>query len=201
MPTLLLTGFDKWHNKPYNASWEMLAGAELQLPNRWEAVIQKLPVSWEDAPQQLQRAITEDVKATVCFGMGGGNEIRCERIAVNLIDPLLRDVDGLVRGSEYVVPGGPPAYWTRLPFRRVLHALETHKIPCALSHHAGAYLCNYLFYWLLHHLTENERDIVAGFIHVPPLDDLGGLEKSTLSRAANIIANTVVEFADGRSRI
>ena len=199
MNTILLTGYDKWHETKYNSSWEMLESADIKLPEHWKFELEKLPVSWEKAPETLATRIHEDVKAIVCFGMGGREKICCERIALNLISPTSGDVNSKKHDSEFVVRGAPAAYWTQLPFRQICSAVQNQGIPCGESHNAGLYLCNYIFYWLLNYITEKELDIIGGFIHVPPFEDLGGIEQTKLSQAANIIANTVVDFVDGQS--
>ncbi|MBG0771550.1 MAG: hypothetical protein H0S82_07555, partial [Anaerolineaceae bacterium] len=51
--------------------------------------------------------------------------------------------------------------------RAMLGALQANNIPTELSLTAGAYLCNQVFYTLMHHLNTQGLVIPAGFIHLP----------------------------------
>ncbi len=191
MPTLLLTGFDIWGPHTHNSSWEMLREAAPAVPG-WQVVTAQLPVSWARAPRLLEQQLTPEVQAVVCFGMNGGEKLLVERIAVNLAAPRAKDVDGLLPSSDLLVPEGPAAYWTGLPHQEVLSALTEADLPCAESHHAGTYLCNCTFYWLMHHVATRRPDLTGGFIHVPPEQ---GMPTEVLRRAVEPIAQVVTACA------
>ncbi|WP_026665328.1 pyroglutamyl-peptidase I family protein [Butyrivibrio sp. FC2001] len=54
-------------------------------------------------------------------------------------------------------------------------------IPSELSYSAGAYVCNDLFYRVMHYLKEKALDIPAGFIHVPNPAESDAETKSELA--------------------
>lgn len=62
-----------------------------------------------------------------------------------------------------IVKRGPLALATRLPLDRLLKKVRG---PVAISHHAGTFVCNHLYY---HALT---RKIPCVFVHVPPFKAL-----------------------------
>jgi len=196
MKKILLTGFDVWGQETYNSSWEMLCDISPTLPPDWYYETLQLPVSWERAPLALSSGLTPDTKAVVAFGMSKRDRIDVERIAVNLTATRSEDVDNLIPAQGLVCDEGPPAYWTGLPYREIIATLRSHDIPCDENHYAGDYLCNYIFYWLMHYVTTCVPDIIAGFIHVPHFDMHGGLSREMLSRAADSIAAVVVDYAD-----
>lgn len=196
MNKILLTAFPRWEGESYNSSLDIINDLSLDLPDGWQSQVQCLPGTWEGAPQTLQSAITPDVKAVVCFGMTGGSTILVERIATNLIIPSLPDIDGNPRTSEYVCRNAPPAYWTTLPFRAIIDAVSEQGISCAQSLFAGEYLCNYIFYWLMHYAANHRPDLTGGFVHVPPFEMHGGITKSEQCVAASIIAKTVIAHVD-----
>lgn len=192
MKKIVLTGFGPWGQNTYNSSWEILKDINLELFNDWKCEVRQLPVSWTRVPKLLEPVIEPDVKAVVCFGMCGGQEVRVERIATNLIVPTILDVDSLPNSSDYVFTGGPPAYWTGLPVKAICSALDENSIPNRESQWAGTYLCNFTFYWLMHFIAERRPDITGGFIHVPRFEPEGGMDRSQLCAAVPVITNAII---------
>lgn len=184
---LLLTGFDVWGDRPYNSSWEIIQSFNTTLPEKWQSQSVQLPVSWERAAQLLIPQITPDVKAIVSFGMSGSKLIQVERIAVNLTGPTLQDCDGLLPPREYVHDDGPPAYWTGLPYREIVSKLCANGIDATENQFAGTYLCNFIFYTVMHYIATKRPDITGGFIHIPAFEDRGGVARSSLERALEIL--------------
>lgn len=188
MKTVLLTGFEPWGAHTSNSSWEILKDLRIGLPTGWQCKVRQLPVSWTAAPSTLAPLLTQDVKATVCFGMNeSDSRVLVERIAINLTGPGLKDGHGRCCESEHVIDGAPPAYWTGLPVKSLTTALSEQGIPCGESQSAGAYLCNFTFYWLMHFIAQERPDMVGGFIHVPKIDD-----NSTLHSAVPTIVQAVI---------
>lgn len=198
MKTVLMTGFGTWGLETYNSSWETLSSTEFHLPDEWRHDIRQLPVSWSRAPRLLRARIRPDVKAVICFGMTGGSEILIERIATNLIIPTLSVVDDEPHKSEFVRKGGPPAYWSTLPHEAIREHLREHDISCGESHWAGPHTCGFLFYWLMDYIARYRPDIIGGFVHVPPFEQHGGLEKQKLCLAMDVVAQTAASHADQR---
>jgi pyroglutamyl-peptidase len=69
------------------------------------------------------------------------------------------------------VEDGPVAYFSTLPLRKMLAAIEEEKVPVAISNSAGTFGCNHIFYDLMHYIEENALEIPGGFIHVPSLPE------------------------------
>ncbi len=197
MKTILMTGFGTWGQERYNSSWEGLNSTEFHLPAGWRHDIRQLTVSWAQAPRLLRPRIEPDVKAVICFGMTGGDQVLTERIATNLIIPGLSVVDDKPHSSEFVRKSGPPAYWTGLPHEAICERLREHSISCGESHWAGPHICGFMFYWLMDYIARCRPDIVGGFIHVPPFEQHGGLKKEKLCLAMDVIAQTVASHVDG----
>ncbi len=197
--TLLLTGYDKWHEVAYNTSWETLANTKFNMPPHWRVKIHCLPVSWTQAPLELAPLLDDNVKAVIAFGMKQSAVIQCEEIAHNIASTDHADVNSQHNASNSVDPYGPAHYKTTLPSHEILNALHHHHIPAERSQNAGDYLCNFIFYWLLNHITQAQHHTLAGFIHLPPYDAEGGLTSTQLCDAVQIIANTVVKNVDSQS--
>lgn len=165
---ILLTGFEPFGGERINPSWqvaEKLDGREL-VGATVRAI--RLPVDCKRAAISIVEAI-ERIKpaAVISLGQAAGRfGLSLERVALNLADYRpVPDVDASLNGVP-VVPGGPDAYFTRLPLKPVLDALRDRDVPSAISLSAGVYVCNTVMYATLHALRRR-RNIPAGFVHLP----------------------------------
>ena len=195
MPTLLITGFGPFGSHPKNASWESVSRAQPILPPEWGLERLQVPVIWARAPEVIDEALRDEVRAVVAFGQAGDSQIRLERIAVNAANREIRDVQGERFDAAHIDPDGPPAYYTGLPYQRLLSALHREEVASRISLHAGGYLCNFAFYHLMHRVHHQRGTLVAGFVHLP---DLGCMDLDTLTQGVEIIAREVADYADTR---
>ena len=63
------------------------------------------------------------------------------------------------------------AYFSTLPIRAITERLISARIPAAISNTAGTYLCNRLFYSVMHAIATEGVAAKAGFIHLPYLHE------------------------------
>ena len=68
-----------------------------------------------------------------------------------------------------VVPGGPPAYFTTLPIKAAATAMREAGLPSIVSNTAGTFVCNHVFYGLMHLAASRRLPLRGGFLHVPYL--------------------------------
>ena len=107
----------------------------------------------------------------VCVGQAGGRaEITPERVAINVDDARIPDNSGRQPVDRPVVRGGPAAYFSTLPVKAIVRELRGRGIPAAVSQTAGTFVCNHVFYGLMHGLR-GQRRVRGGFIHVPFLPE------------------------------
>jgi len=170
---ILLTGFEPFDKQAVNPSQrivQQLGAAQLE---GVELVTAVLPVDRFEGPDALIRAyIKYQPNAVVCLGEAGGRTaIAVERVAVNLLDFNIQDNKGVQVTDKPIQPDGPAAYFTTLPARSIVESLQNTGIPAALSLSAGTFLCNQIFYTLMHYLDKYQIQIPAGFIHVPQLPE------------------------------
>jgi pyroglutamyl-peptidase len=155
------------------------------LANRSEQVAQifggiSLPVvrtkSFDVFRERFQSLSPE---AVIMIGIAGGSDkIRLERIAINLDDYSIPDNDGNQPIDQRIIPDAPDAYFSTLPLRKIFEALTDQQIPVQLSLSAGSYICNHLFFQVMHFLAHQNDKIPAGFIHIPDIMDLEILKKA-----------------------
>jgi pyroglutamyl-peptidase len=153
-----------------------------------------LPVVYGEATRRLAPAIaSERPAAVVALGQADGRDrVTVERVALNLVTALAADESGRALPEEPVLPGGPAAYWSTLPVTGIVSALVDAGIPAAPSPDAGGFVCNHLFYGLMHLIATERPDLRGGFVHLPCLPEqvagTGGpsMARETLARAVEI---------------
>lgn len=168
LPNLLLTGFDAFGSDPDNPSWDAVQRLDGETLQGHRIVARCLPVAFDDALFALNDALDETRPViVVCVGLAGGRaQIALERVAINVIDARIPDNRGAQPVDVPVIDGGPPAYFATLPIKAAARALREHGIPAGISNTAGTYVCNQVFYGLMHALA-TYPGARGGFVHVP----------------------------------
>jgi pyroglutamyl-peptidase len=130
-----------------------------------------LPVVYGEATRALAEAIAETrPAAVVALGQADGRDrVNVERVALNLVTAAYADEAGRTLAEEPVVPGAPAAYWSALPVTRIVSALVDAGVPAAASPDAGGFVCNHVFYGLMHLIATERPDLRGGFVHLPCL--------------------------------
>ena len=130
-----------------------------------------LPCVFGRAPQVLQQALAQGQWAlVVALGMAGSRTgLSFERIAINLDDAPIPDNAGQQPEDMAVLPLGPAAYFSTLPIKHMVDAVRAAGIAADTSHTAGTFVCNHVFYHLMHMLVSMPNAPRAGFVHVPVL--------------------------------
>ena len=176
---ILITAFSPFGGDAQNASQEILNALPATLGGvRLEKRL--LPVSFRSAPQlALEAAERLRPEAIVCLGQAAGRDaVTPERVAVNLMDAAKPDNDGYQPVDEPVIPNAPAAYFSTLPVKAMVEAMQRVDAPARLSDTAGTYVCNALMYAMLH----QTKDVPCGFIHVPYLTEQGKEDAPSLSK-------------------
>ncbi|MEG6590265.1 pyroglutamyl-peptidase I [Paenibacillus barengoltzii] len=173
MKKLLLTGFEPFGGEPINPAVEAMRRLQGRVIGSFEIVGLELPTVFGQSTERLLAAVQQhEPEVVIALGQAGGREgISFERVAVNLNDANIADNAGNQPVDEPVVPEGPAAYWTTLPVKRMVDRLRDEGIPASISLSAGTFVCNHLFYGLMHHLAVTGKPIRGGFIHVPYLPE------------------------------
>lgn len=179
-PTLLLTGFDPFDGAKSNPSWDAASALDGCVIGGHRIAARRLPTEFEASLRALRAAIRETGPSlVVCTGLAGGRkELSLERIAINVDDARIADNIGVQPVDARIAARGPAAYFTTLPIKAMLAALEKQGIPAHVSQTAGTFVCNHVFYGLMHALRRTPG-VRGGFIHVPragrggmPLDQI-----------------------------
>jgi pyroglutamyl-peptidase len=166
----LVTGFEPFGGDRVNPSFEALR----RLPPRFgvlDIATRSLPVVYGAALPALRAAIVATAPDIVlCAGLAGGRaELSLERVAINIDDARIPDNDGNQPIDRPVVAGGPAAYFATLPIKAAVAALREAGLPAAVSNSAGTFLCNHIFYGLMHEAAKGGHPFRGGFLHLPYL--------------------------------
>lgn len=199
---MLITGFDPFDKETVNPSWE--AAKQLNGLETDEAIItaEQIPTVFRTALDTLRQAILKhQPDIVICVGQAGGRmQITPERVAINLADARIPDNEGHQPIDEEISPRGPAAYWTGLPVKRMTAKMKENGIPAAVSYTAGTFVCNYLFYGLMDHISRTSPHIRGGFIHIPFIPEqtidktAPSLSLDTIVRALRIAAVTAAQY-------
>lgn len=178
MQKILVTGFGPFGEIETNPS-QLLVD---EIRNRVKAVAtldvhtEVLPVVYEDSINRIQdliQEITPDI--LLLFGVAARREkVNLERVALNLKDGVIPDNTGVSPEGELINPDGPLAYFSNLPLLEIRKYLEDAGIPIVISNHAGAYICNAVFYSAADLVNSFGTATKYGFIHIPLIDNDSG---------------------------
>jgi len=196
----LVTGFEPFGGEAINASLEALR----QLPQRIGALeirTAELPTSYARALVALEAAIgAHGPQIVLCVGQAGDRAALCvERIAVNLQDARIPDNDGAQPVDMPVVAGGPAAYLATLPVRAAVAALHAAELPAEISMSAGTFVCNHIFYGLMHLAALRGQPYRGGLLHVPRLPQQRGnarpMALDDIVRGVAVLLETAAQHA------
>lgn len=189
---VLVTGFEPFGGARENPSALIAQKLHGQIVGGCRVTGVVLPCEFGTAITALKRAV-RDVRPglVICLGQAGGRaEITPERIAINVDDASIPDNAGRQPVDTPIVRGGPSAYWATLPIKAIVAEIRRCKIPAAVSQTAGTFVCNHVFFGLMHALRR-QSGVRGGFIHVPylPTQAAAGqpsLTLMTMTRAVTI---------------
>ena len=188
----LVTGFEPFGGDAVNPSGEAL----LELPARLgelEVETRVLPTVFGRAIAALEDAlITTRPDIVLCVGLAGGRaELSLERVAINVDDARIPDNDGQQPIDRPIIAGGAAAYFTGLPIKAAVVALREAGLPAIVSNTAGTFVCNHVFYGLMHLLATQRLPARGGFLHVPYLPSQAARFSSAPSMALDQIVQGI----------
>ncbi|RZJ25619.1 MAG: pyroglutamyl-peptidase I [Haliea sp.] len=176
-PTVLVTGFDPFGGSTVNPSWMAVQSMHGREVAGHRIVGVQLPTVFDRSLEVLRDALARHRPALVlCTGQAGGRAaLSLERVAVNVNDARIADNAGAQPVDTPVVPHGPAAYFSTLPIKAMLAALLEEGINAEVSQTAGTFVCNHVFYGLMHELATQPRlhAVRGGLVHVPWLPQQG----------------------------
>jgi len=210
---VLLTGFEPFDRDSINPSWEAVSaldGWRFEFPGGGAVQVhaRRMPCVFGAALQALDEAIDElQPQLVLAIGQAGGrSEITPERVAINVDDGRICDNAGCQPIDLPVVEGAPAAYFSTLPIKAMVREMRAAGIPAAVSNSAGTFVCNHLFFGLMHRIATRPAGpgLRGGFIHIPLLPEqasrlpggLPSLSLETVVQALRIAVRTAMQVRE-----
>lgn len=201
MKTVLLTGFEPFGGDAINPSEEIAREINDATIARHNVVGALLPCVFGAAIKELKRQVkVHEPAIVICLGQAGGRaEITPERVAINVDDARITDNAGQHPIDKPIVKGGPVAYFSTLPIKAMVHELRRREIPALVSQTAGTFVCNHVFYGLMHEIALHRRGVRGGFVHVPYLPEQAkagqpSLPFETMTQAVRVLIETAIHY-------
>jgi pyroglutamyl-peptidase len=164
-PAVLLTAFGPFKGRSVNAS---SIGTTAVAASRLDVRRVVCDVVWGKPTTTVLPEIGRE-RIVLSFGEAT-DTFRLELVARNERGADKKDETGSTPVDALIRPGGPDTLQPLYNADRVVAALKSRGFPVELSQNAGQFLCDEMFYTLLHHQrfgqTASSLDLVA-FIHIP----------------------------------
>lgn len=173
-PRVLLTGFEPFGGEAINPSWEAVRALDGWRVGDATVHARRIACVFGQALRELDAAIDElQPTLVIAVGQAGGRaEITPERVAINIDDGRICDNAGGQPIDEPVVAGAPAAYFSTLPIKAIVRDLRAAGVPASVSNSAGTFVCNHLFFGLMHRLAmRGPAGVRGGFVHIPFLPE------------------------------
>lgn len=174
--SVLVTGFDPFGGSKVNPSWQAVHALNGRVVAGRKLIGAELPTIFGTSLRRLAALMDEHrPELVICTGQAGGRgAISLERVAINVDDARIPDNAGAKPIDTPIVADGPAAYFTSLPIKAMLMALLQQGINAEVSQTAGTFVCNHVFYGLMHTLAQPQwAGVRGGLVHVPFLPEQG----------------------------
>jgi pyroglutamyl-peptidase len=172
--SILLTGFEPFDRDTVNPSWEVARALDGWVCEGAEVKAMQLPCVFGRAIEALDGALDEGPALVVALGLAGTRaEISPERVAINVDDARIPDNAGRLPIDVPVMAGAPAAYFSTLPIKAIVRDLRAAGVPASVSNTAGTFVCNHVFFALMHRLATRPELAWTrgGFVHLPCLPE------------------------------
>lgn len=196
--SILITGFEPFGGETINPSWLTVSRQQETVIGGQRIVCACLPTAFGVAGDALLALIGEH-RPSLVIAVGqamGRSAISVERIAINIDDARIPDNLGAQPIDRAIVSNGPPAYFSSLPIKAIVQNLHDNGIAAEVSNSAGTFVCNHVFYRLMH-ISSRFPGMRAGFVHIPCLPEQAenrpgtpSMPLDTVSRAMALIVET-----------
>jgi pyroglutamyl-peptidase len=168
---LLLTGFEPFGGLPFNPSALLVQHIRDggPLAGGHELTTEILPTVYDTAGARIEARL-QALRPDLLLATGLAEtraELNLERVALNLDDADKPDNAGALRDGSAIEPDGPLARQTALDLAPLLARLRRDGFAAKVSNHAGAFVCNHVYYCALAAIARHRLPTQALFLHVP----------------------------------
>jgi pyroglutamyl-peptidase len=196
MPTtILITGFGPFPGATFNPTTPLVRRlARLRRPGLSDVRLigHVFDTRYAAVDRELPELIAQhQPDALLMFGVATRRKrLSIETRARNAL-ALLPDAGSASLGRQALAPGGASALRMPAPLAHLFAAAKQARVPVALSHDAGRYLCNYLCWRAAEAVTAGRGPRFAAFVHVPQVARTphrpGPVTQDSLARAGEAL--------------
>ena len=165
---ILVTGFDPFGGEKVNPALEAVKSLPSEIHGaevHWVAI----PTVFYKSAEVLEAEIVRyQPDVVLCIGQAGGRaSLTPERVAINQDDARIPDNQGNQPIDTPIREDGQAAYFSTLPIKAMVQAINEQGLPAAVSTTAGTFVCNHLMYQALYLVDKKFPHMRAGFMHIP----------------------------------
>ncbi len=199
---ILISAFDPFGGDLINPALEAVKLMKDEISGA-QIIKLEVPTVFNKCIDKVVEAIHKEKPDVVLnIGQAGGRfEVTPERVAINVDDARIKDNEGKQPIDKPIYEDGEPAYFSTLPVKAMVKEIKAAGLPSSLSNSAGTFVCNHLMYGTLYNVSKIDKNIKAGFIHVPfiPEQVVGrpapapSMSIADISRALEAAVKAIVE--------
>lgn len=185
---ILLSGFEPFGDRSVNNSWEMAK----EFDGASNIDVLKLPVSFNRAHRVVEEALKKqhyDLILMLGETSATTDYVRLERLAINYKDSSNPDNDGIIADDEELIANAPKAYFTEFPVKKVATILKEKGRKVKVTNSTGTYVCNSVYFNIMHYLSDKKLPIVPLFLHLPVSTEI-----VSLSEMRQTVADIIEEY-------
>ena len=201
---ILLTGFNRFGNYTYNPTEVLIEKISSINDEFYQRKIYTkiLKTEYKESEREIIELI-ERIKPDkiILTGVSEADaKIKIELIAKNNCSCSIPDNKGFIPKKNRIELNGSNKYKSSIQLEVIKQKLTEYSIPFCLSNNAGDYICNFVYYRVLHHIKKNMLPIGCMFLHIPFFSDFdknniysNGLPKDNIYKALDIIINALLK--------
>lgn len=110
--------------------------------------------------------------------------VSIETMAENLDDAKIPDNNGIIKNNEEIIKNNDNYLSTNMDLFKIIPILNN---DLRLSCDGGTFVCNDLYYRVLHYVYQNDINTKVLFIHLPKIND-------DINKYVNIIKEIIISF-------
>ena len=184
---ILISGFEPFGGRDVNNAWEIAR----QFIGKDNIDVIKIPVSFEYSHKRIIDSL-EKKKYDFILILGETawttEYVRLERLAINYKDSLAPDNYGIIADDEEILLNAPKAYFSPVHVKRVTSSLKEKGYKVKVTNSTGTFVCNSVYYNILHYVSEQKLPVKVLFIHLPASTEIVSLEEMR-ETIENVISN------------
>lgn len=202
---ILVTGFDPFGGEQTNPAIEVVKRLPDEI-NGAHIIKLEIPTVFGKSAEVLEAAMEKEQPDYVLnIGQAGGRSgLTPERVAINQDDARIPDNEGNQPIDTAIQEDGESAYFSQLPIKAMVSAIQKEGLPASVSNTAGTFVCNHIMYQAIYLNDKKFPNTKAGFMHVPFLTeqvvdraDTASMSLEDIVKGTIASISAIVEF-DGK---